>query len=279
MKRVTMTMLMAALAASIQLSGCGRMAPTPVQAPPAADQTARAPAFFVLDAAASSNVEAASETRESMRARILSQLDLDDTQKAELKNIRAKVKGLFNKEEIKAKWQSMQALLNAPVLDVNAVKAFIASTDAERKARVDSMVALVGEMRDVLTDAQRDKLVSLMAEKPEARAESQAVKTFRTNVVNALNLSTTQQDTLSTLQAKMEVDRDVKHDAMRKAFTQFILDGNQIALADSLKMNIGHSDVDASVQWLGSLSQDQRKILVDKLQELKEKHAALMKQD
>lgn len=279
MKRLTMTMLMAATAASIQLSGCGRVTPSPAQAPPAASEAARTPDFFVLDAAASSNVEAQAETRETRHARIMSQLDLDDTQKAELKLIRSKIMGLFNKEEMKANWQSLQALMNAPMIDTAAVKAFMATMDAERMSKVDAMAALAGEMRDVLSVEQRNKLISLMSEKPEARAEAQAITTFRTDTINALNLGTSQQDTLSALQAKMEASQDVKRDARHKAFLQFMIDGNQLALAESMKRSIGHEEVDASIQWLGSLSQDQRKILVDKLEELKKKHEAVMKVD
>ncbi|MNY75407.1 hypothetical protein D3C86_2146730 [compost metagenome] len=60
---------------------------------------------------------------------------------------------------------------------------------------------------------------------------------------------------------------------------QFIIDGNQVALADSLKRTMGHDDADGAIQWLGTLSQDQRKVLVDRLGELKKKHMAKMTED
>ncbi|MNL18432.1 hypothetical protein D3C87_1395760 [compost metagenome] len=277
MKRVTTTMLMAALAASIHLSGCGRVSPGPLQAPPATSQAASAPTFFVLDAAASTNVQA--QASESQHARIMSQLNLDDTQKAELKLIRAKVKALFDKAEMSAKWQNMQALLNAPTLDANALKAFIASMDAEHKGKIDAMAALAGEMRDVLSEDQRDKLVSLLSAEQGDTMASQAISTFRANTINALNLSTTQQDAFTALQATMEAQHDVKRDAKRKAFIQFIMDGNQVALAESLKRASGHDNVDSAIQWLGTLSQDQRKVLMDRLDALKQRHMALMTQE
>ncbi|HEY9899524.1 MAG TPA: Spy/CpxP family protein refolding chaperone [Pantanalinema sp.] len=277
MKRVTTTMVMAAMAVSIHLSGCGRVTPGPIQAPPATSQVATTPSFFVLDAAASSNAQVLSG--QSTHAQIMSQLNLDDAQKTELKLIRSKVRALFNREEMKAKWQNMQALLNAQIVDADALKAFIASIDADHKARVDAMVALAGEMRDVLTDEQRDKLVSLVSGEQTGAMAAQALSTFRTNTINALNLSTSQQETLTALQARMEAQHDVKREAKRKAFIQFIVDGNQLALADSLKRSIGHDDVDTSIQWLGSLSQDQRKILVDRLAEIKKAHMALMTEE
>ncbi|MBO9540789.1 Spy/CpxP family protein refolding chaperone [bacterium] len=277
MKHLSATMLVAAMAASIQLSGCGRIAPGPVQAPQATVQTERTTNFFVLDAAASSNAQALST--ESTHARILSQLDLSDTQKTQLKLIRAKARALYNREEMKARWQTLEALMNAPTLDTAALKAYVASMEAEHKGKIDALAALAGEMRDVLTSEQRDKLVSLVSEQQPGRMAARARSAIRTNVINALNLSSNQQNTLSALQNQMEAQHEVKRDAKRKAFIEFIVDGNQLALAENLKRSMGHENIDEAIQWVGSLSQDQRKVLVEKLGEIKQRHMARMMAD
>jgi Spy/CpxP family protein refolding chaperone len=196
------------------------------------------------------------------------QLGLTDAQKAQMKAIALKYRPAA-KPDFKAQQAQLKALLSASTVDGPALKAFLLARQDELMGKADTRVAMMGEMRGVLTDAQRAQLVTqLNAPAKEHKARFEGLKTqIRDRLLGDMNLTADQKAKLDALQAKMESLRTSgAGQAHKAAFARFVQDGDQAALKASMANAGAMMPVDEVVAVATSLDKTQRDKLIAKFE-------------
>jgi Spy/CpxP family protein refolding chaperone len=174
------------------------------------------------------------------------------------------------------KLAELKALLLAPSVDQEAVKAWAAARKADFQAHQADRLAAAGELRAVLTDDQRTQLQALLAEDPPPfQQHLEGLKArLRQHMVGDLGLTAAQQTALDALHAKLEALHDpARRKAVHQAIAAFVQSGDQAALGAAMKAQFdGRLPVDDMIAFAASLDQAQRARLVGRLEGLARFH-------
>jgi Spy/CpxP family protein refolding chaperone len=202
----------------------------------------------------------------------LQQLNLTDAQKSQLKAIAQKYRPQAKQGNMKAEREQLKAIVLADQVDGAKLKSFLQARAAEMQAKAPQRAAMLGEMRAVLTDAQRAQLVKAMDQQQAPKAKANANwqgkrKAMGDRMLADLNLTATQKAKVDALQAKMQALRTSQPGANAKsALKAFIQTGDQAAFQASMQANRpGQLPVDEIVAVATSLDKAQREKLVAKL--------------
>lgn len=163
----------------------------------------------------------------------------------------------------------LKALLTAETVDQAALKAWVEARKAQFQSHQSERLAVAGELRAVLTDDQRAKLLAQLAKDPPAgHPHLEAFKArMRQHLVGDLGLTAGQQAQLDALHTQLEALRDpARGKAMREAIAAFVQSGDQAALGAAMQGQLdGRFPVDAVIAFAASLDQGQRTKLVERL--------------
>lgn len=204
-------------------------------------------------------------------------LDLSADQQAALKAIAEKHHAQANPESKKARRTELKTLLLARQVDAAALRAFFDSHRAELEAKRDTHLAMLKELRAVLTDAQREKLAVQLEGGHRGAKPGWLVDHFRgmmrDRLFGDLNLTASQRQAIDGAHASLEAaHRSEAMQGHKRAFAAFLRSGDTAELA-------AHKPpappVEAIVQVATALDQAQREKLLVKLEAFGEKrHAA-----
>jgi Spy/CpxP family protein refolding chaperone len=234
-------LLVAALLCS-SLSGCGA-----ALARSGAADAASAPTYHLA------NADGGRKQHHGRRAggKLVAELGLTPEQIASLKALAAKRRtaapGKQDWQAMKADRQRFTQLWTAEKLDTAALSALLKSHQAAGGARREGRLGLLVEAREILTQAQRDKLAGML----EARATAMASHKPRTprQGKNPANLTPDQQAKFQALAAKRGGGNHMR------ALAAFARTGDRAALASTMA---SPSLVDDFVALAATLSKDQR---------------------
>lgn len=162
-----------------------------------------------------------------------------------------------------AKRDELKALLLAEALDTAALKAFIEQAADAHAQRIPRLTAMLAEMREVLTEPQREQLATALAERRPSRHFEGMRRHMAARFFADLGLTTEQQAAFDALKAKLEAMRE--QGAHREAMIAFTRTGDRQALAAALSKR-PDLPVDEALAFLASLDRSQRQTLVSKLE-------------
>lgn len=198
----------------------------------------------------------------------LQQLNLSDAQKSQLKAIARKYRAQAQVGDRKAEREQLKAIVLADQVDGAKLKSFLQARAAEMESKAPQRAAMLGEMRAVLTDAQRAQLVKALDQhSPRAKGNwAGKRKGMGDRMVADLNLNADQKAKFDALKAKMKSLRAGQPGVKGKdALKAFIQTGNQSAFQASMQANReGKLPVDEIVALATSLDKAQREKLVAK---------------
>lgn len=273
-RKSLLCLAVAVTAASIQLSGCGKV---PSQTPAPTRMTAPA------DARVAQNP---GDDLRRQHQEMLAALNLTDQQTAQIRSIVARHKAeMRGQGELRTQLEQLRTLVLAETVDKAALVQAITAMHESKLAKLPHLTAMVGEIRGVLTPEQRSTAVTQLNERWDDLIS--AMDTLRTDgfaqLSNNLNLNSEQSAALAALQ---EEDRTLDNAVLadvRAAMTQFLTGGDQEALTTSLQTALATSRmtdiIDNTADWVVSLDQTQRQQLVANtaayLQKLKAMHRAM----
>lgn len=194
----------------------------------------------------------------------LKQLNLTDAQKSQLKAIAQKYRPQAKGSDFKAEREQLKAIVLADQVDGAKLKSFLQARAAKMEAKAPQRAAMLGEMRAVLTDAQRAQLVKALDQHPAPKANWQGKRHgMGDRMVADLNLTAAQKAKFDALQAKMQSMHAGQPG--KEALKAFIQTGDQSAFQASMKANMeGKLPVDEIVDLATSLDKAQREKLVAK---------------
>lgn len=260
MSRKPLTGLVVAMtAATLQLSGCGKIpnqSPVPPShqhvTPPAEQQVAQEPTSDL----------------QRMHRDMLAALNLTDEQRTQLRAIKARYRDQMRDGQFRAQLEQMRALVLAPTVDKAALVQAINATHEYKLSKIPVLTNKLADVREVLTPQQRSTAVTAINDMRDSMAS--AIERLRREAFQDLsanlNLTSQQAQALQELQEQhREVVNTILPD-MRTAITQFLLDGNQQNLVTSLQSAMAASRttdlVDDSADFVVSLNPVQRQQLV-----------------
>jgi hypothetical protein len=257
-------------AASLSMVGCGHATPTIAQAaddPAAQPQAMAAPEPQAQVAQALENPVIESDAIMALvnqHALLMTRLHLTPEQDARIKLIRAKFKAQSHVSGLRAQLHNAITVLSSPVVNAVSIEGVINDMVAHQQERLPAITALAGQLRDVLTSEQRSSAIAALAEGKQSseilavRATDQAFNQLTAN----LNLNTVQTASLSLLKAKVAVAKQASMHLIQNSIAQFLLDGDQHALALDLKTCLNNNPSSDIATWAASLSQTQRLTLI-----------------
>lgn len=274
-RKSLLCLAVAVTAASIQLSGCGKV---PNQTPTPARMTAPADQRVAQDP----GNDLRRQHRDMMAA-----LNLTDQQKGQIRAIKARHKAAMreNKQQLRTQLEQLRTLVTAPTVDRAALEQSLTAMHEAKLAKIPHLTAMMGEVRDVLTNEQRATAVTQVNSRWDeilAALDNMRTEAFSQLTAN-MNLTSEQSTALEQLRAQdRTLDNAILAD-VRTAVTTFMMDGNQQTLTTSLQNALATSRVadmiDDSADWVVSLNQTQRQQLVANtasyLQKLKAMHKAM----
>lgn len=196
-------------------------------------------------------------------------LELSADQKTKLQAIFESYQGKLAPADGQAKHARLKELLSAPSVDGAALKSFLTEQHDAMAAKVDTFLALAGELRVVLTDAQREKLAAF-AEHAHQKGRfgmpgMAGSAPFPLRALRGLQLDATQSAAVDALKAKLEASRQQRDPkAMRDAFAAFVRTGDAAAFKAILQAQRPTPPVDEVVALAVSLDSTQRQSLLDK---------------
>jgi Spy/CpxP family protein refolding chaperone len=206
--------------------------------------------------------------------RMARQLGLTDAQQAQIKAILEQHKP--PQADGQAHLAELKALVLADTVDPAALKALADQRKAEFQSHQAERLAVAGELRAVLTDDQRTKLLALLAKDPPPfKAHLDAFRArIHERLAADLGLSADQQAALTALDEQAKAMPDpARGKAMREAVAAFVQSGDQAALGTAMRAQLdGKSPVDQLIAFAASLDKAQRTKLVEKAETLARFH-------
>jgi Spy/CpxP family protein refolding chaperone len=256
---------LAVAVSAVMLAGCGAIA----------GQADRSAAYEVMGLGTPvSEIAGPGEAR--IPPQFAKRLNLTEAQQAQMKAIVQKYRSEQKVGDFKARRAQLRALLLADQVDGAALRSFFQAHIAEMEAKAPQRAAMMGELRAVLTDAQRSELVKVIdQEGPKHKAHFEGMhRQFRDALLADLNLTEAQKQKFDALQAKVSAIRaDQPGQKVKQAFVRFIQDGDTAAFQATMKANFqGKLPVDELVSVAESLDKGQREKLVNKFERLAQFH-------
>lgn len=265
---------LAVTAASIQLSGCGKV---PEQTPMPARTMAPADQRVAQDPG--------NDLRRVHRE-MLAALNLTEAQRSQIREIKARHKAEMRRMgDLRTQLEQLRTLVLAPTVDRAALTQALTTMHQSKLDKIPHVAAMMSDVRGVLTPEQRTIAVTQLNNRWNdlmAALDSMRTEGF-TQLSANLNLTMAQSQALQTLQDQDRTLDDAIMADIRTAVTQFMADGNQQTLTSSLQSALAMSRVtdmlgDTS-DFVVSLNQTQRQQLVANmasyLQKLKAMHQAM----
>lgn len=213
---------------------------------------------------------------------LAAKLALSPDQRDRLRAIGQKAREAHAKPDHKANHEALKAILLADTVDTGALRGFIDTRRKEAAAGATSHAEVLGEMRAVLTDAQRAQLAGLLKSgtfNRKKKGEGNQHKHFedginkRVEAVKAeLNLTPEQDKAVTALQQKIETLRAEVGPGMKATALAFLETGDKTLLikqsTDTLQ---GRFPTDEAVAVANALDKRQREILVAKFEKMRHK--------
>jgi len=264
----------AVTAASIQLSGCGKV---PDQTPMPARTMAPADQRVAQDPG--------NDLRRVHRE-MLAALNLTEAQRAQIREIRARHKAEMRRmSNLRSQLEQLRTLVLAPTVDRAALIQAFTTMHQSKLDKIPHVAAILSETRGVLTPEQRTIAVTQLNNRwNDLMAAMDTMRTEGFTQLSAnLNLTTAQSQAMQALQEQDRILDDAILADVRTAVTQFMADGNQQTLTSSLQTALAMSRVTDTINdttdFVVSLNQTQRQQLVANtasyLQKLKAMHQAM----
>ncbi|MBO9541997.1 hypothetical protein J7643_15525 [bacterium] len=250
MTRVTRLAVLAGLALSASLSGCGT-ASRPVPVP------SRSPSLEV--AAATPLDELKAYKQEAYR-----QMGIDQAQQAKLKAlVRQEFKGL-DLSALKADYQKFATLMEAPTVDVQASNALLGTIEGRYRDLAAKMADVEAKVHGMLSDEQRKKALGVLADAPSRldplvqkwRAEAYAA------MLEGVTLTPQQQAGLQQLQQQDQAKGTARLNAVIQADSRYYRDMDKLALTAAFQDAVGVNAGREAIAWATTLDQAQRKKMV-----------------
>ncbi len=203
-------------------------------------------------------------------------LGLTDKQKEEIRAII--VKHRCGPQQTSQAMAELKAAMVAPTIDTAALTSALNAKITDRTAKVDAKVAMLADIRQVLTPEQRTKF----AEKKGKRGKGAGKEAFKEHgqkhmdrLAEKLGLNKAQRQAFEDVRTAYGANKEAikaNRAARHQAIADFMKSGDTDALKAALMAIKPSVPVDAMVKAIASLTQDQRKKLV----EMKEQHRAKM---
>ena len=274
-------LILAISAVSFQLSGCSTpplssQLPHFRQAPTEMVDLSEGYQLLAANDATSLAEENLIRMHRQMRNEILATLNLTATQKEEIKAIKAKYRPQFKNLGIKAEWQKIKSILLAPTVNQTALRTESDTMQGIRRAMVPILVAEAGDVRNVLTPDQRNKAIAFIQNMKTARMQ-RAHERLMIKMTSNLNLTPAQTQQLTDIRNKIKTLVAQDTQTLKQAKIQFLQTGDQTALTNTLDSMIGQGPRDEGLAWVSSLNQNQRQLLVNKIDEVHAKWRAAKK--
>lgn len=211
--------------------------------------------------------EALSAGGAGMPGGLAKQLGLTADQQAKFKAIASAHKAKLQNEDHAQQLARLKALVLAPTVDTAALEAMFQQHLDQLKASSPERLAMLTELRAVLTDAQRQQLADVLS-KPMPAFGGGAFQAMHEKMaahfLADLELTADQRAKLDALKAKGQALHDGND--LRTVFAAFVTNGDGAALEAAFEAKLAQAPVDDACQWLASLSQAQRTTLVGKLE-------------
>lgn len=257
-RKTVICLATAVTAASIQLTGCGRT-PSQPHTPPMA-QPAIPP----------SATQQADQTLDDLRQwhqNMMAQLALTDEQKTQLRAIKERYRDPSFKQALKDKIQQLGTQISGETVDQEALEQTFNELLAAFRGKAPQMATKAGEIRDVLTAEQRQRIGTILSDNADAIKNMMDRLRDRgfTELSANLNLNAEQSAALQRLKELDEQADEARFDTMRAAITTFMANGNQESLRASLESVLTSEHIDDTVDWIASLDRTQRQQLVTNL--------------
>jgi Spy/CpxP family protein refolding chaperone len=207
--------------------------------------------------------------------RLLGQLDLSAQQKATIRDL-LKAARQPHGGTWRQTMQDLRADLLAPTVDANQLETRLQHLQAKRGDQRDKFVTLAGEIRNVLTPEQRERLATLPQPKPhwfQRFAGKFADKPFD-HMLAGLTLTGPQRAAVDNLKAAMGRQRETMtahRQAMHEAFAAFARSGDSAALTLALQANAPHPPFHEIAQMAAALDQSQRQQIANRLREMRQR--------
>ncbi|HEY9764923.1 MAG TPA: Spy/CpxP family protein refolding chaperone [Chroococcales cyanobacterium] len=249
--------LKALLATGILLtmvSGCAQNLPVAVTAPRKAPEITP-PAVTMQE-----------ESMLSMHKKIMKDLGISEAQLAQMKAVKKQHREKFlpNAPEVK---KELKDLVLAPIIDATALTKFLDQLHEGMEAKLTLVGDLAGEMRAVLTQEQRDKLIGILSDKNLPAKMAKMHLKMLDRLVEGITLTTAQQNAFDALKVKAQaIHSEARMEAWIAAKADFLKTGDKAALVAKIETLKQEPPIDEVVLFLQSLDQTQRSTLVEKVE-------------
>ena len=203
-------------------------------------------------------------------------LGLSDTQKASIREII--YKHHCGPKQTSQAMADLKAAMVAPTIDTAALTAALNAKIADRSAKIDKRVATLTDIRNVLTPEQRTKFAERKGKAGEGagkEALKEGGKKHLDRLAEKLGLNQVQRQAFEDVGTAWKANKEEHHAnraARHQAIASFMKSGDADALKTALQAIKPSVPVDAMVKAIATLTQDQRKKLI----EMKEQRHAKM---
>lgn len=209
---------------------------------------------------------------EAHHQKIIQTLGLTQAQLAQLKSIKQNYKAKLmdeNKDELK---QEFKDLFLAKDVDEVAFKNFLVERKDAWNQKLPIIANQLSEMRAVLTEEQRNKLVELLNAMDFGKIHQKKQEKIMGKLLKDLNLTTAQEEALDALKDKIDAAHTPeKIAAMKSALIAFIQTGNENDLVSTISEHMSEAPIDQVVTFVGSLTQEQRTTILSRVEAWKAK--------
>ncbi len=202
----------------------------------------------------------------SMHKKMVKDLGITKDQRAQMKAIKKEYREKFipNAPEVQ---KEMKDLVLAPTIDATALTNFLNQLHDGMQAKLPLIGDMATELRAVLTQEQRDKLIEILSnEKLPAKMGKMHVKMLD-RLVGEITLTPAQQDTFDALKAKVKaIHSEDRMEAWLAAKADFLKTGDEAALVAKIEELKQEPPIEELVLFLQSLDETQRTTLVEKVE-------------
>lgn len=213
---------------------------------------------------------------EAHHQKIIQTLGLTQAQLDQLKAIKLNYKEKLmdeNKAELK---QQFKDLFLAKDVDETAFKNFLVERKDAWNQKLPIIANQLSEMRNVLTEEQRNKLVELLNTMDFGKLHQKKKEKIMGKILKDLNLTTPQEEALDALKDRIDAAHTPEKIAvMKSALVAFIETGNENDLVSTITEHMSEAPIDQIVAFVGSLTQEQRTTILLRVEAWKAKMKAM----
>ena len=209
---------------------------------------------------------------EAEHQKIIKTIGLTQGQIDQLKAIKQNYKEKLMDENKAELEQQFKDLFLAKDVDETAFKNFIVERKDAWNQKLPIIANQLSEMRSVLSDEQRSKLVELLKAMDFGKIHQKKKEKIMGKILKDLNLTSAQEEALDALKDKIDAAHTPQKLAvMKSALVAFIETGNENDLVSTISEHMSEAPVDEIVTFVGSLTQEQRITILSRMEAWKKK--------